>query len=415
MKSVQDHLSEILGAVDATEPLDLVLQDAPGCILAEDIAAPFGLPRFEHADTDGYAVRSADVAEASPSARVSLRVLGDLSAGVEEASALVEGAAFRVSTGAPTPPSADAIVPITSTDRGMATVQVSAAVKPGDYIRRANTDVLPGDLVVARGTELQATHVGALAGMGMRTVPVYPRPRVVIISTGNEVVDPGSPLRGDQVADANSFLLAEAVREAGGAPYRIGVVADDTRELRVTLEDQLVRADMIITTGGVSVGEDDVVKEVLAPLGTVRFDQIGIEPGSRQGFGTVGDDVPIFALPGKPASAFIAFEVFVRPGLRRMRGLTSAADLYRPVVDARVTAGWHGDVGKNQFMPVALERDGSLWTATPILGGHAPEGAGLWDASGNVASLAHVNGLAVTPAGTSQTAAGTSVRVMRIA
>jgi len=289
-------------------------------------------------------------------------------------------------------------------------------------VRPAGADANVGDVAIPAGTQLFPRHLATLAALGHSGVSVHPRPRVVVISIGDELSDPGKPLRPGQVPDVNSILLAEATRRAGAAPFRIGVVADKTRALREVLEDQLVRADVVITTGGVSAGDFDVVREVLAPLGTVRFDHIDMEPASQQGFGTVGENVPIFALPGKPAAALIAFEVFVRPALQRMRGLTSADDLYRPVIDARVATGWHGPAHVRQFMPVTLTREGQLWTASPIPGANVTAADGSDDlpaaraggAGAAVVGLAAMNGLAIVAEGTGLTAAGSTVRVMRL-
>lgn len=410
MKSVSDHLSLVLNSVNPTAELNLVLHDARGCVLTRDVVATESLPRFTHATADGYAVRAQDVAGATSAAAAELRVLGDVRSGDEDLQRLVAGAAFRIMSGAGMPPDADAVVPLENTDRGLAMTRVFSAVSSGANVRAVGAELAAGDIVIPAGTELLPRHLGAIAALGRSSVAVHPRPRVVIISIGDELVDPGLPLRPGQVADVNSILLAEAVRRAGADSYRIGIVPDKTRMLREVLEDQLVRADAVITTGGVSAGDFDVVREVLAPLGTVRFDHIDMDPASQQGFGTVGDDVPIFALPGKPAAAVIAFEVFVRPALQRMRGLTGAGDLYRPVLDARVSTGWPAGV-RRQFMPVRLERDGKFWTATPVFDVAATAGGG---AELIVADLAKMNGLAITAEGTEEVAAGSMVRVMHL-
>jgi len=422
VKSVQDHLGLVLRTVNPTRELNLVLKDARGCVTPHDIAVQEQLPRFTHATQDGYAVRSADVARASSDEPVQLRVLGDVRAGDADIQHLVPGSAFRIMSGAMLPHDADAVVPLEKTDRGLASARVFAPVAAGEHVRPAGADANVGDVAIPAGTQLFPRHLATLAALGHSGVSVHPRPRVVVISIGDELSDPGKPLRPGQVPDVNSILLAEATRRAGAAPFRIGVVADKTRALREVLEDQLVRADVVITTGGVSAGDFDVVREVLAPLGTVRFDHIDMEPASQQGFGTVGENVPIFALPGKPAAALIAFEVFVRPALQRMRGLTSADDLYRPVIDARVATGWHGPAHVRQFMPVTLTREGQLWTASPIPGANvtAADDAGdltaarAGGAGAAVVGLAAMNGLAIVAEGTGLTAAGSTVRVMRL-
>ncbi|HLS03719.1 MAG TPA: gephyrin-like molybdotransferase Glp [Actinomycetales bacterium] len=415
MKAVPDHLRHVLQTVAPTTELDLILTDARDCVLARDVVTSEALPRFTHATADGYAVRSEDVTHAHLDTPAQLRVLGDVRAGDEDIQRLVAGAAYRIMSGAVLPPDADAVVPLENTDRGLATVRVSTPVTKGQNVRAHGTEAPAGEKIIAAGTRLLPRHLAAVAALGMARVAVHPRPRVVVLSIGDEIVDPGHPLRVGQVPDVNSILLAEATRRAGADPFRIGVVPDKTRTLREVLEDQLVRADVVITTGGVSAGDYDVVREVLAPLGTVRFDHIDMDPASQQGFGTVGDDVPIFALPGKPAAALIAFEVFVRPALQRMRGLTEASDLYRPVVDAQVTAGWKAPIQVRQFMPVTLVQEGQFWTASPVSSIDLT-GAGRGCGPGSiVAGLAQMNGLAIVAEGSGEVAAGSSVRAMLLA
>lgn len=415
MKSVSDHLSLVLNSVAPTPELNLVLNDARGCVVTRDVVAGETLPRFTHATRDGYAVRSQDLSQASEHAPVELRVLGDVRAGDEDLQRLVPGSAFRIMSGAALPPDSDAVVPLELTNRGLASTQIYAPAHAGMNVRGAGSETAAGQVVVRAGTELLPRHLGALAALGHSSVAVHPRPRIVVISIGDELVDPGRPLRSGQVSDVNSILLSEAVRRAGGEAFRIGIVPDKTRVLREVLEDQLVRADVVITTGGVSAGDFDVVREVLAPLGTVRFDHIDMDPASQQGFGTVGDDVPIFALPGKPAAALIAFEVFVRPAISRMRGLNSAADLYRPVVDARVNVGWSAPVQVRQFMPVMLVREGQLWTASPVSGINLTDAQSGQGADSIVVGLASMNGLAIVGEGVGSVAAGSTVRVMHLA
>lgn len=414
MKSVQDHLSFVLNTVNPTPELNLVLRDARGCVTTRDVVAGEALPRFTHAVRDGFAIRSQDVAGASPENPVQLQVLGDVRAGDEDLQRLVPGSAFRIMSGAAMPHDADAVVPLEVTDRGMAATRIYGAVAAGENVRPAGSEVVPGQVVVPAGTRLRPRHLAAIAALGNSSVAVHPRPRVVVLSIGDELVDPGRPLRAGQVSDVNSILLSEAIRRAGGEAFRIGIVPDKTRVLREVLEDQLVRADVVITTGGVSAGDFDVVREVLAPLGTVRFDHIDMDPASQQGFGTVGDDVPIFALPGKPTAALIAFEVFVRPALQRMRGLTSAADLYRPVVDARIDASWRAPARVRQFMPVTLVRAGQLWTASPVAGIDLTGSHGGQSAGSVVAGLAAINGLAIVAEGTEVVNQGETVRIMNI-
>jgi len=402
MKQVEDHLAEVLAAMTPLPPLDLQLLDAQGLTLLEDVVAPRDLPSFDNSAMDGYAVRVADVSAASEDSPVVLRVTGDIAAGSSSAYALGPGITARIMTGAPMPHHGEAVVPVEWTDGGVARVEIRKCPTPGEHIRRAGSDVHAGDTVLTRGTTLGPTQIGLLAAIGRDRVLVQPLPRVVVMSTGDELVEPGHPLARGQIHDANSFMLASAAREAGATVYRVGIVGDDPRKLLDTLEDQLIRADLVLTTGGVSKGAYDVVKEVLGRLGTVRFDEVAMQPGKPQGFGTVGpESTPIFTLPGNPVSAYVSFEVFVRPALRRLAGLDDDA-LFRSIVTARCTKTITGSAGRRQFLRVRLERAGSDWTVTPV-GGHG---------SHLIGSLAHANALAVVPEATVEVPVGGTLEVM---
>jgi molybdopterin molybdotransferase len=222
------------------------------------------------------------------------------------------------------------------------------------HIRRAGEDLAAGALVLPAGTYLGAAQIGLLAAAGQASAMCRPRPRVVIVSTGSELVDVGEPLGPGQIPDSNSHMLAAACREAGAIAYRVGLVADNPELLLETLEDHLIRADLLITTGGVSVGAYDVVKEVLSRLGTVAFEKVAMQPGMPQGFGTLGAErIPIITLPGNPVSAMVSFEVFVRPALRRMLG---AQHLLRPQVTAELTEAVTSPPGRRSFLRGIVER-----------------------------------------------------------
>ena len=228
-------------------------------------------------------------------------------------------------TGAPMPAGADAVVPYEWTDRGVARVRIDKAPGEGQHVRCSGEDVSVGDLLIDEGTVLGPRHLGLLASVGRATIAVRPRPRVVVLSTGTELREPGTQLGHDSIYDGNSYLLAAAARRAGALAYRVGIVPDQPRAFLDALDDQLVRADVVVTSGGVSMGDYDVVKEALAPLGTVWFGPVAMQPGKPQGFGTVGeDDTLIFTLPGNPVSSYLSFELFVLPALRTMMGLEPA-------------------------------------------------------------------------------------------
>ncbi|MGH8775043.1 MAG: molybdotransferase-like divisome protein Glp [Jiangellaceae bacterium] len=395
MKRVADHLSDVLSAVRPLTPLNVQLLDAHGCVLAEDVIAPWPLPQFDNSAMDGYAVRAEDVADADEANPVELPVVADIAAGETEATAIGPGLAARIMTGAPIPTGADAVVPVEQTDGGTARVRISATAPAGRHLRQVGEDVAKGDTVLTSGTFLGAAQVGLLAAVGKDRVRVRPRPRVVVISTGRELVEPGLPLARGQITDSNSFTLTAAAREAGAVAYRVAPVSDDETTLLSLIEDQLVRADLVVTSGGVSAGAYDVVKQVLAELGTVTFEKVAMQPGMPQGFGTVGvEATPIFTLPGNPVSAFVSFEVFVRPAIRKMLGVSR---LHRPSVKAILQSTLRSREGKRQFARARWQPapDGS-YLVTPLAG----------QASHRLADLAYANALVVVPEHVTEIAAG---------
>ena len=397
MISVDEHLARVLSVVQPLSPLDLGLLDAQGCFLDEDVHAPAPLPGFDNSAMDGYAVRTADLSGELP---VVLPVVGDVAAGPASPLRVQPGLCVRIMTGAALPEGADAVVPLELTDGGVKHVRIDQTVEPGAYIRRAGEDVAAGDLVLTRGSALGSANIGLAAASGRHRVLVRPRPRVVVVSTGSELVEPGAPMGPGQIADANSFALTAAAIEAGALAYRVGIVPDEARTLLSTLEDQLVRADVLITSGGVSVGAYDVVKEVLSRIGTVQFDKVAMQPGMPQGFGTIGpDDTPIFALPGNPVSALVSFEVFVRPALRRMIG---AEPLQRPRVSAVTTESFSSPEGKRSFVRVHLSVRKGAHVVTPVSG----PGSHL------LAGMARANALVVVPEQVVQVTAGEPVTVL---
>jgi molybdopterin molybdotransferase len=402
MISVDAHLQRILETVQPLGSLDLTLADAHGCILDEPVAAEFPLPPFDNSAMDGYAVRSSDVAAASEQSPVAMPVIGDIAAGTTTAYSVQPGLCVRIMTGAPMPPGADAVVPLESTDGGVAQVTITAPAPVGQHVRPAGSDAAAGTEVLARGAHLGATQVGLLAAVGRDRVRVRPRPRVVVLSTGSELVDPGSPLSFGKIYDSNSTLLTAAAREAGAIAFRVGIVPDDPGTLLNTLEDQLIRADAIVTSGGVSVGAYDVVKEVLTRVGSVQFDKVAMQPGMPQGFGTIGpDNTPFFGLPGNPVSSYVSFEVFVRPALRRMIGVEP---LSRPVVRARVSEPLRSPAGRRSYLRAFLSVEQGAYVVRPV--GHP--GSHL------IASLAAANALIVVPEGVSEVAAQAAVSVVML-
>ena len=388
MRSVQDHLAAVLAVVAPVPPLDVVLHDAMGAVLAEDVTAALDVPGVAVAARDGYAVAADDAARLV----VHLPVVDDLRAGALPGLRLAPGQAVRVASGAPLPLGADAVVPVEETDRGSATVAIASPVKAGQWVRAAGGDVRGDDVVLRTGTRLGARQLALAAAMGRGRLRVHPRPRVVLLSVGDELTEPptkGAAAPGGRTFEADGHALEAAVRDAGAVPVRVGIVPDDHRRLRETLADQLVRADLVVVCGGLSELSGDTVKDVLAGAGDVRLDQVAMTPGRRHGFGTLGPElgrdreVPVFALPGHPVAAQVAFEVFIRPALRAMAG---HAELYRSSVAATVDTGWESPAGLRQFVPATvLGTPDEGYAATPLGDPAAP----------SITALAQANALAV--------------------
>ncbi|WP_104200185.1 gephyrin-like molybdotransferase Glp [Cryobacterium sp. Y29] len=421
-RSVAEQLAIVLGSVEPLPPVRVALDEARGLVLAEDVLTVTDTPPFDNSAMDGYAVIRADLLEASAQNPITLPVVADLAAGTDQNPRLVPGQVARIMTGAPIPDGADAVVPIEDTDQGTEQVTILQAPKPAAHIRRAGEDAHAGDRVLRAGSVLWPTRVAAAASAGTSSVLVHPAPRVAVISTGSELVTPGSPTRRGQIPDSNSFLLSAAVAEAGGIPVRIGAVPDDDDVLRAVLTELAGQVDVIVLSGGVSVGAYDVVKAVLKPLGTVDFGPVKMQPGKPQGFGRwpATDSVPgplIFALPGNPVSAYVSFEVFVRPALRRLLGQET---LHRRTVTATVVDGWRSPPGRAQYMPVILTHrtadtedgsaEGSTDGSTDSIEAHPASRGG--SGSHLVAGLAQANGLAIVLEDTSHIRGGDLITVM---
>jgi molybdopterin molybdotransferase len=393
---VDDHVARILAAVEPLPAVAVPVLDALDLTLAEDVRAAVALPTFDNSAMDGYAVHWHDVADARADAPIHLPVVGAIEAGASTLAELLPGTAIKIMTGAPVPPGATAVVPYEWTDRGAREVLINQAPREGANIRPQGEDVEVGDLLVEAGTVLGPRHIGLLAAVGQARVSARPRPRVVILSTGSELCEPGHPLAPGQIYESNSYMLAAAARAAGASAYRASSVSDDPAAFLERLTDQLVRADIVVTSGGVSQGDFDVVKAALSELGTVWFGDVAMQPGKPQGFGTVGDDsTPVFTLPGNPVSAYLSFQLFVLPAIRTLQGKARAS---RPVRSARCTKGFTSAAGKRQF--VRGSYDAAL--VAPV-GGHGSHLLG---------DLAVANALIVVPEDVTEVAAGDSVQVM---
>ncbi|HWA65247.1 MAG TPA: gephyrin-like molybdotransferase Glp [Mycobacteriales bacterium] len=384
LKPVDVHLQEILTAVAPLGSLVLTLSDAHGCVLAEDVFTTFPLPPYDMAAADGYAVRSEDVRLATPDTPTVLPVVGDVVAGSNTPYTVQPGLSVRIMEGAPMPPGADAVVPYGATDGGMANVAIRRPAGSNRYVNAAGSEAPSGTRLMAAGTNLGAAQIGLLAAVGRDRVAVMPRPRVVVMSTGQDLVEPGQQLARGQRPDANSALLTSAAEEAGAIAFRVGIVPDQPGVLADTLEDQLIRADVVIAAGG-SGGGSGVLREVVSRLGQVSFDHVAMHPGSSQGFGLIGPDhTPFFALPSDPVAAYLSFEAFVRPALRRMIGVEP---ITRPLVRARLHDQIRSAPGVRSYLAAWLAVEDGAYTVRVTHGA----------SSGQIAGLASANALIVVP------------------
>jgi molybdopterin molybdotransferase len=366
LRTVEEHLETVLAGIGSIDPIELTLLDAQGLLLAETVSTQVPLPGFDNSAMDGYAVRAIDTKYATVDEPAVLPVVGDVAAGAKSRGGMGPGLAMRIMTGAPVPAGADAVIALEDTDRGVARVAIRRAVRNGEYIRRAGEDLQAGRPALGAGAALGPQQIALLAAIGRDRVLVRPRPRVMVISTGSELVEVGQKPGFGEVSDANSYLIAAAARDAGADAFRYGIVGDDHSALLDVLESQLLRADLLITTGGVSMGAFDVVKQALSELGTVDFMKVAMQPGKPQGFGHLGNKVPIFCLPGNPVSALVSFEVFVRPAIRKLLG---KRNLQRATVQAAALERIESPPGVRQFRRGVLHREATGGYSVSLIGG----------------------------------------------
>jgi molybdopterin molybdotransferase len=400
LRSVEDARAAVLERVQSLAPLRLPLTDAYGCVTAEDVVASGDLPEFASSAMDGFAVRASDVAAATPSEPRALAIVGRAAIGHEPEGTVGAGEAMRIATGAPIPAGADVVVPIENAivDDDDDRVRLVDGPAPGTHVRPRGEDVREGEVLVAAGKRLGAPELGLLANAGHPAPLVHPRPRVVVLSTGDELIPPTESPSFGQVRDANAYTIFGALREMGAIPVMAGIVRDDVDSLRETIFSFEIQADAFVSSGGVSVGERDVVKAAFFRRGDVEFYKVAMQPGMPQSFGHV-EGKPYFGLPGNPVSVFVSLEVFVRPAMLKMMG---RRHLFRPEVTATLTQDVRGPRGKLQFARVEVRRESNGWSATPT----GARGSNL------ISTVAKANGLAMVPAGTEVAAAGSSVRVM---
>lgn len=407
-RTVEEHLEIVLSAVRPLAVETVPVADAVGRTLAAAVLARVDVPLFDNSAMDGFAVRHPDVATADAEHPVTLRVIADIPAGSSDDPVLHAGEAARIMTGAPVPSSASAVVPVEDTREGFGhplsdAVVIAPPRRDGAHIRRRGEDVRTGDEVAPLGVEVGGLQAGAFAASGVERVTVRRRPRVTVISTGSELADPGAVLARGQIPESNSVLLAALCAQAGAELVSVTSATDDDAAFEAAFDRAVddLRADVVVTTGGVSAGAYEVVKSVLGDR--IAFVSVAMQPGEPQAFGRVGDAL-VFGLPGNPVGVAVSFEAFVRPALL---ALQCRSDLQRPTIRLPAAVGWPKRPGRRQFLPARIDRsDPGAWSVRPA----TPGGSGSHLAVG----LARAEAYALVPAHVAAVSAGDPVDVILI-
>lgn len=401
MLSVEEALEQVLSYFHPLEPERVPIIEALGRVLAEDIYSEIDIPPRANSAMDGYAVLAADTTAAGPQTPKRLRIIGDLAAGYVTETEVTPGTAIRIMTGAPIPPGADTVVRFEDTERDGEWVNIFVAVPVGKNVRPAGEDVRRGELVLRRGTRIRPQEVGMLASVGHKEVMVIRRPRVAILATGDEVVEVDAPLEPGKIHNSNSYSNAAQVLKYGGIPIMLGIARDQVQELTEKIRAGLAQGvDLFLVSGGVSVGDFDVVKNVLAAEGEITFWRVRMKPGKPLAFGRIGG-VPLLGMPGNPVSVMVSFELFARPAILTMLGIT---DLEKPTVEAILLDEVKRKDGRRHFLRVYVEeKEGEYYAHLT-----GEQGSGI------LSSMVKANGLAIIPEEWSRVAAGERVRVMML-
>lgn len=394
--SVEEAQQRVLQHIRPLEPIEISFKDVLQFVLADDVYAPENMPPFAASAKDGFAVIASDSTRER-------RLVGEQMAGTTDGPSVKPGTAVRVTTGAPIPAGADAVVMVEQTEERDGHVIIHQDdIEPGADIRPAGQDIEQGQLVLERGICLGPAEIGLLATVGQTTVKVYRKPVVAVISTGDELVDPDETPGPGQIRDSNRYTLAAAAEEAGGTPLIIGLGRDVEPTLEELIRQGLDQADVLVTSGGVSMGDKDLVKPILERLGTVHFGRVYTKPGKPVTFATV-DGKPVFALPGFPVSSLVSFEIFARPGLRKMQGYCDR-DLFRPEREVILEHDVHHSAARTEFQrAIVSNRDGQLYVRTTGFQG-----------SGRLVSMVGANALLRLPYGEGNFKQGDDVTALLI-
>lgn len=393
MRTVAGVRKDILDAVRPLDPVTVPLLDAWGCVLAEDARAPYDIPTFASSAMDGYAVRSEDVAGAP----VTLKRVGSAFIGHTPEGEVGPGQTMWIATGAPVPPGADCIAPKEDVTSTTDSVAVHKAFTAGQFIRPPGQDLKQGDVVVPAGKILAGPELGNLSTAGFAEVAVYPKVRVCVISTGDELIEPGTKPAYGQIPDGNGYTICGCLKELGIEPVRPPIIPDDETLLREVFVSRAPEVDVFISSGGMSVGDLDVVRKVVEELGRIDAYKVAMQPGMPQAFGSV-EGRTYFGLPGNPVSVFVSFELFIRPALLKMMGRT---DLDRPVVSASLDEQMAGLPDKTRYSRVLVYRDNGSLRARST----GPAASNL------LGTVVKANGLAVIPPGDEPVRAGEQVNI----
>jgi molybdopterin molybdotransferase len=397
MISVEEALEKILSHIQPLGTEKISLPDALGRVIAEDVYAKRDIPPLDNSGMDGYAVRSVDVAQATRDHPIRLEVVEDLPAGFVSKKVLQKRQAIRIMTGAPIPKGSDAVIPAEETAKEGSEAVIFKSTVPGDCIRKAGEDVKKGDCVISSGDVIRPSEIGMLASVSRSSILVVQRPLVAILCTGEELVDVDEELSEARIVSSNSYTLAAQVKDCGAIPIQLGIAKDRKEEITSKLRQGL-RADVLISSAGVSVGDYDFVKDVLRDLGMeMVFWKVAMKPGRPLAFGTIGAK-PVFGLPGNPVSSMVSFEQFVRPSLLKMMGHRK---LFRPIIEAILKEDIHKEPGMRHFMRafVSFESDRYFVSTT------GDQGSGiLW-------SMVKANGLIIIPESQGAVRAGEKVQV----